>query len=140
MKIRSLLSTCSATICAATDEINAIPFPEKSPPPPSKLLFTDTSGSISDTTTVATSPSLDTSYSYGSSLHNYLSLQTLPSVPSLQNLSPETLSLAVSHGYLTSIKPYPAAHVNFLAVYKHLLYAASGQQDPSMEANGKQTT
>ncbi|KAI3720364.1 hypothetical protein L6452_21280 [Arctium lappa] len=131
MKLRSLLSTCSATICTTTDDTTT-PHTENSvPPQPKKLLFYDTSSTISDTTTTtATSPSPDTSYSYsyGSSLHSNLSLQTLPSVPSLQNLSPETLNLAVNHGYLTSIKPSPSAHINFLDVHNHLLYAASGNR------------
>ncbi|KVH88938.1 protein JINGUBANG [Cynara cardunculus var. scolymus] len=126
MKLRSLLSTCSATICTTT----TTPQKENSEPPQPKLLFYETSSTISDATTAATSPSLDTSYNYssGSSLHSNLSLQTLPSVPSLQKFSPDTLNLTVSHGYLTSLKPSPAAHVNFLAVHNHLLYAASGNR------------
>ncbi|XP_023745259.2 protein JINGUBANG [Lactuca sativa] len=127
MKLRSFLSTCSATICTATDDdTTTITHRQKYGAPPGKLLFSDTSSSISDTTTTATSPSLDTSYSYSSSLHSNLSLQTLPSVPSLQKLSPDTLNLAVSHGYLTSLKPSPPGRVNYLAVHNHLLYAASG--------------
>ncbi|KAI3795945.1 hypothetical protein L1987_38606 [Smallanthus sonchifolius] len=114
MKLRSFISTCSATICTATDDATTIQHPQKSRTPTTpKLAFSDTISSISDT---------DTSYS----LHSNLSLQTLPSIPSLQKLSLETLNLAVSHGYLTSLKPSPAAHVNFLAVNNNLLYAASG--------------
>nr|XP_043623063.1 protein JINGUBANG-like [Erigeron canadensis] len=117
MKFRSLISTCSATICTATDD-DTITSTQKSHPLQPKLFFSDTSSS----------PSLDTSYShsYSSSLNSNLSLQTLPSVPSLQKLSPETLNLVISHNYLTSIKPTPTAHVNFLAVHNHRLYAASG--------------
>ncbi|KAL8230094.1 hypothetical protein R6Q57_014994 [Mikania cordata] len=107
MKFRSFLPTCSATIFATT----AKPSTEKSPPPPSKLLFSDTSSSI------------NTRYISGSSLNSNLSLQTLPSVPSLQKLSPENLKLSVSDVHLN---PYLSAHVNFLAVHKHLFYAGTG--------------
>ncbi|XP_076909002.1 protein JINGUBANG-like [Bidens hawaiensis] len=120
MKLRSLLSTCSATICTATDDTTTVHHPHKSKQPTPNRLFSDTSSIMSDTTT---SPSLDTSYN---SLHSNLSIQTLPSVASLQKLSPETLNLAVSHGYITSLKPAQAGHVNFLAVNNNLLYAATG--------------
>ncbi|KAK9050912.1 hypothetical protein SSX86_027537 [Deinandra increscens subsp. villosa] len=109
MKLLSFLSTCSAPICTDTDDTTTVP--------PKRLFFETTTSPLSDTSH---------SYSYSYSLQSNLSLQTLPSVPSLQKLSPETLNLAVSHRYLTSLKPSPPAHVNFLAVNKHLLYAASG--------------
>ncbi|KAK1425902.1 hypothetical protein QVD17_21264 [Tagetes erecta] len=118
----SFLSTCSATICTTTDDVTTTLHQS---PPAKHHLFSDTASIISDTTT-ATSPSLDTSYSYNTSLHSNLSLQTLPSIPSLQKLSPETLNLTVTHRHLTSLKPSPTAHINFLTVNNHLLYAASG--------------
>ncbi|KAM0009115.1 putative [Myosin heavy-chain] kinase transcription factor WD40-like family [Helianthus debilis subsp. tardiflorus] len=119
MKFRSFLSTCSATICTATDDTTTVNHPNKSQQPTPNRFFSDTSSIISDTT----SPSFDTSYN---SLHSNLSLQTLPSIPSLQKLSPESLHLTVSHRYLTSLTPSPTAHINFLAVNNNLLYSASG--------------
>ncbi|XP_028083510.1 protein JINGUBANG-like [Camellia sinensis] len=85
MKFRSWLSTCSSA--TSYD-------PTPPPPPPPKPLFFDTSSS-SDIPESLSSTSHDTSYS-SSSLQNNLSLQTLPSVPSLQTL---TLSLASHHHY-----------------------------------------
>ncbi|XP_071707793.1 protein JINGUBANG-like [Rutidosis leptorrhynchoides] len=110
MKFRSLISTCSATICTTDSTVH---HPQKTHPRPHNLIFSDTSSPISDQTS-------------DSSLNSNLSLQTLPSVPSLQKLSPETLNLAVTHNFLITLKPSPAAHVNYLAVHNHLLYAATG--------------
>lgn len=113
MRLRSFLSTCSATICTTTDDPTIL---NKSPPQTHQYPF-------SDTTSTATTPSFDTTYS---SLQSNLSLQTLPSIPSLQKLSPETLNLTVTHRHLTSLKPSPVSHINFLTINNHLLYAASG--------------
>ncbi|KAL7241118.1 hypothetical protein ACSBR2_006694 [Camellia fascicularis] len=124
MKFRSWLSTCSSATA-----YDPTPPPPPPPPPPPKPLFSDTS-SGSDIPGSSSSTSQDTSYS-SSSLQSNLSLQTLPSVPSLQKLSPETLtlSLASHHHYhrLASLKPLPLP-VYFLAVHRHLLYAASATE------------
>ncbi|KAA8529664.1 hypothetical protein F0562_034236 [Nyssa sinensis] len=117
MKIWSCIIACSST--AADDKA---PSPETQTPSP-KLLLSDNSSST-DTPASSSSTSQDTSYS---SLQSNLSLQTLPSVPSLQKLSPETLNLSVTHLCLASLKPRPV-NVSFLAVHNNLLYAASGNE------------
>ncbi|GAA0168150.1 hypothetical protein LIER_22932 [Lithospermum erythrorhizon] len=92
-----------------------------SPPPPPKHLFSDSS-----TTSTTPSSSLDTTSTMSSSLESNLSILTLPSVPSLQKLSPENLNLSVSTLCITSINPNKPLSINFLAMNKNLLYAASG--------------
>nr|GEV30051.1 protein JINGUBANG [Tanacetum cinerariifolium] len=64
-------------------------------------------------------------FSDTTSLNSSLSLQTLPSVPSLQT-SPENPTTVVNHRFLTTIKPPSGQHVNYLAVKNNRLYAASG--------------
>ncbi|GKB72830.1 protein JINGUBANG [Tanacetum coccineum] len=64
-------------------------------------------------------------FSDTTSLNSSLSLQTLPSVPSLQT-SPENPTTVVNHRFLTTIKPSSGQHVNYLAVKNNRLYAASG--------------
>ncbi|KAA8533234.1 hypothetical protein F0562_033233 [Nyssa sinensis] len=122
MKIRSWISTCSSAVCTSTSDDAAAPLSKTRTPSP-KLLLSDRSSS-SNTRASSSSTSQDTSYS---SLQSNLSLQTLPSVPSLQKFSPEALNLSVTHICIASLKPRPV-HVNFLAVHNNLLYAASGNQ------------
>ncbi|XP_052205354.1 protein JINGUBANG-like [Diospyros lotus] len=122
MKVPSWLSTCSATICVSTAD-TATPPPLGTPPP--KHLFSDTS-SGSD----FPPSSGDTSYS---SLQSNLSLQTLPSVPSLQKVSPETFTSAI-HRRLAALKPRPLP-VGCLAVHNLLLYAASGNEINVFDTN-----
>ncbi|KAB2097393.1 hypothetical protein ERO13_A01G158000v2 [Gossypium hirsutum] len=105
MKVGSWLPTC------LTSDDSAIPFPRS----PS---HSDNRGS----TTSSSNSSSDTSYG---GLHTNPSLQTLPSVPSLQYLFPETLGSSVSHVTVTSIKPRPEHPITCIAVQGNLLYAAS---------------
>ncbi|XP_074324828.1 protein JINGUBANG [Apium graveolens] len=113
MKVKTWLSTCTSTMDYAT----LSPSSSTTTKPPSK--FSDDSMSTS-----TTSPSSSSTKSYGS-LQSNLSLQTLPSVPSLQKLSPETLNISVAKNSVTSLKPHPF-HVSFLSVHNNLLYATSG--------------
>ncbi|XP_057484746.1 protein JINGUBANG-like [Actinidia eriantha] len=125
MKLRSWLSTCSsATSISTADDATSRP-----PQTTRNLLFSDTSS--------ASPSSQDTSSS--SSLQSNLSLQTLPSVPSLQKLSPDqTLTLALSslshHHLLASLKPRPL-NVTALALHHNLLYAASGTEINVFDVN-----
>ncbi|PSS13625.1 Myosin heavy chain kinase [Actinidia chinensis var. chinensis] len=124
MKLRSWLSTCSsATSISTADDVVS---------PPSQttlnLLFSDTSS--------ASPSSQDTG---SSSLQSNLSLQTLPSVPSLQKLYPDqTLTLSLpslsQHHLLASLKPR-SRHVTALALHHNLLYAASGNEINVFDAN-----
>ncbi|KAL6969358.1 hypothetical protein U1Q18_029074, partial [Sarracenia purpurea var. burkii] len=119
MEIRSWLPTCSSNIVTSTAAAAPTPPPETLPP---KLLYSDTS-SGSDMPGIRSS-------STSSSLHTDLSLQTLPSVPSLQKLSAETLhlSLSVTHHHVASLKPRPLQAITFLATHHNLLYAAAGNE------------
>ncbi|GAV83104.1 WD40 domain-containing protein [Cephalotus follicularis] len=76
-----------------------------------------------DITASATSSSnyIDTNHS---SLQRDLSIQTLPSVPSLQKLSPENINFSLSHLRITSIEPKPSFPINCIAIHNDLLYAA----------------
>nr|XP_017215681.1 PREDICTED: myosin heavy chain kinase B [Daucus carota subsp. sativus] len=117
MKVNSWLSTCTTTCTSTMDYATLSPSSSTTTKPPSK--FSDDSASTS-----TTSPSSSSITSYGS-LHSNLSLQTLPSVPSLQTLAPETLNISVAKNSLSSLKPH-TFHVTSLSVHKNLLYAASG--------------
>ncbi|KAL2547093.1 Transducin/WD40 repeat-like superfamily protein [Forsythia ovata] len=111
MKVRSWLSTCSSTTCIATSGGGATT-------PSTKRFHSDTSSDIQ-------SSSQETS---SSSLQSNLSLLTLPSVPSLQKLSPENLNLSVETHFVTTLKHHRPVHINFMAVNNNLLYAASGDE------------
>ncbi|GMI70798.1 hypothetical protein like AT1G24530 [Hibiscus trionum] len=63
-----------------------------------------------------------------SGLHSNLSLQSLPSVPSLQNLFPEASGLSVSNIGVTSIKPRSEHPITCIAVHGNFLYAASNDE------------
>ncbi|KAK7399623.1 hypothetical protein VNO78_10809 [Psophocarpus tetragonolobus] len=82
------------------------------------------SSSISEAPCSATSNSNNSS----STLESNLSIQTLPSVPSLQNLTPQNLTFSVSHHCLTTLTPHPSRPVTSLAVIKNLLYAATDHE------------
>ncbi|KAH6763273.1 Transducin/WD40 repeat-like superfamily protein [Perilla frutescens var. hirtella] len=121
MKVRSWLSTCSAATCVATSGDAAAPSPLGTLSPPPKSLFSDTSSGYSDSQT----------NSSNSSIQSNLSLLTLPSVPSLQKLTLSPLNSAdnsPSAALLTCLSPHRRAHIHFLALHNHLLYAASGNQ------------
>ncbi|KAL2343121.1 hypothetical protein Fmac_004406 [Flemingia macrophylla] len=88
--------------------------------------YHDNSSSATSYTTSNNSNSNSTSTST-CSLESNLSIQTLPSVPSL-NPSPQTLTLSVSHHCLTTLTPHPSRPVTSLAVNSTLLYAATNHQ------------
>lgn len=127
MKVLSWLSTCSSSAftTASANAHRPNPLPETTDASP-RLQLSDTSSS-SDVTGSSPSLSQDTNSSI-SSLQSNASLLTLPSVPSLQNLSPETLSLSVTAHSVASLNPRPAFQVSSLAVHNRLLYAASGNE------------
>lgn len=116
MRVRSWLASCATT---TTTEHSTSSFPKSQ-----RHIVSETSSS-SDTAGSSSSPS-DTSYS---SLQSNLSLQTLPSVPSLQKLSPdETLNFSVSHVCTTSLKSASKLPISCIYVHHNLLYAASSHQ------------
>ncbi|WCJ38602.1 Transducin/WD40 repeat-like superfamily protein [Euphorbia peplus] len=118
MKSRSWISTCSTSTCATATATADFTAPTTNKPPwPPKHLASDTSSS-SDS-------------SAGSSiisLQSNLSLQTLPSVPSLQKLTPENLNISISHLCINSLHPHTNLPITCLAVHGDLLYAASGHE------------
>ena len=115
MRFRSLSSTCSSATCATSTAESDVA------PPTPKLMASDMT-TFSDT--APTSSSNSTSNNSSPSLQSNLSLQTLPSVPSLQTLSPETLN--VSYSCITSLKPrLPKLPITCVAVHKSLLFIAS---------------
>ncbi|XP_047309917.1 protein JINGUBANG-like [Impatiens glandulifera] len=94
-----------------------------------KLLrrWLSTCSSATSIAVTETSPAGDDVFS-GSCLHSDYSLQTLPSIPSLQNLSAieTSLDISVNRLSLSSLKlilPFP---IGALAVNNNLLYAAAG--------------
>ncbi|XP_044481422.1 protein JINGUBANG-like [Mangifera indica] len=114
MKVRSWLAICTTT---STDSTAL--FPKSQRP-----LLSDTSSS-SDIAGSSTSIS-DSSYS---SLQSNLSLQTLPSVPSLQKISSEdTANFSFSQVCITSLKPKPKHPIGCIAIRQSLLYAASAHE------------
>ncbi|KAL3511375.1 hypothetical protein ACH5RR_030776 [Cinchona calisaya] len=125
MKLKSWLrSTCSSTNCISIAKEAIINIP---PPKPNQqlLLLSDSSNSYSDIQSSNASSTSQDSTTFNSSLQSNL---TLPSIPSLQKLSPETLNLSVKSLFITSLKPPKPANVNFLAINNNLLYAVSGSQ------------
>ncbi|XP_027098540.1 protein JINGUBANG-like [Coffea arabica] len=129
MKVRSWLrSTCSSSTCISTAKDAIVP-----PPTPNQLVISDSSSCSVDAQASSSASSLtsqDSTYTTRShtSLESNLSILTLPSVPSLQKLSPEALNLSITTLCITSLKPQQPAHVNFLALNNNLLYAVSGSQ------------
>ncbi|KAF5450187.1 hypothetical protein F2P56_030557 [Juglans regia] len=125
MKLRPWLSTCSSSTCITTADDSTIPFPKNRRPSPN-LLASDTSSFSSEIPSSAASSS--NSSTSTSTLQSHLSLQTLPSVPSLQKISPESLSTSVSYLSVASIKPSPSLPITCLAVHGNLLYACSSHE------------
>lgn len=119
MMLRTWLATCSAADRTATAD-STVPFP----PPSSSSSDRSTS---SDTASTSTSTSCGTAAGSCSSIESNLSLQTLPSIPSLQSLtlSPESLDLSVSHCSAASLRPRGPRSITCLASHGNLLYAAS---------------
>ncbi|KAE8687961.1 hypothetical protein F3Y22_tig00111005pilonHSYRG00059 [Hibiscus syriacus] len=101
-------------------------LPTRSPKSPSQSPGDSSSDDIGS---AATSSSGSSSDSTGSSvLHSNLSLQTLPSVPSLENIFPETLGISASTIGVTSIKPRLEHSITCIAVHGNFLYAASNDE------------
>ncbi|XP_050373810.1 protein JINGUBANG [Argentina anserina] len=116
MKLRSWLSaTCSS-------HASTVSVPQPQPTYRKRHVVSD-SGSSSDNP--ISSSSSDTC---STSLHSNLSLQTLPSVPSLQKLISEfnAANISVSHVCITSL--ISPRQITCLAVHHNLLYAAAGHE------------
>ncbi|OVA20544.1 WD40 repeat [Macleaya cordata] len=124
MTIRSWFLTCSSDPHSYTLDDTTIPV-KKRPLQSPKLFASDTS-SCSEIGSNSSTPSQETSCS---SLESNLSLQTLPSVLSLQqSLSPETLNdVSISHLCLSSFNPQNR-QITCLAVSGNILYVASGNE------------
>ncbi|XP_019052349.1 PREDICTED: vegetative incompatibility protein HET-E-1 [Nelumbo nucifera] len=125
MKVISWIGTISALPRSSTATEATIPLSnehiQSSSP---KLLLSDPCCSLSEIPSSSTaSQSQDTSCS---TLQSNLSLLTLPSVPSLQKISPESLQVSVSHLCVSSLKPNTC--IGCLAVSGDLLYVASGSE------------
>jgi WD40 repeat protein len=127
MRLHAWLAICSSSACTTTENDSTIPFQKNRPPFPD-LLASDTSSSYCDITSGASSSCDSSAATSSDSLQSNLSLQTLPSVPSLQKLSRETLSLSVSQLCVASIKPRSSLPITCLAVHGNLLYAASSHE------------
>ncbi|GMI75066.1 hypothetical protein like AT1G24530 [Hibiscus trionum] len=121
MKVRSWLATCSTGTCATLTQDSTIPF-HKNPSHSSEDLVSDSSFDNRGSATSSSASSSDTSYS---SLPSNLSLRTLPSVPSLQKLFPETVVFSVSNISVSSINPRPKHPITCVAVQGNFLYVAS---------------
>ncbi|KAJ1405352.1 WD40/YVTN repeat-like-containing domain superfamily [Sesbania bispinosa] len=114
MRIQSWLETCSSANCATATHQSTISLP--------KLRSDHKQHHASDSSTSSSSASSTTT------LHSNLSIQTLPSVPSLQKLSPQTLNFSVSYHCVASLIPNPSRPVTSLAVHNNLLYAATDHE------------
>ncbi|KAK6281465.1 hypothetical protein POUND7_015290 [Theobroma cacao] len=121
MKVQSWLATCSTSTRDTSTHDSTIPLPRNPSHSPGHLV----SDSSSDNRGSATSSSASSSDTSCSSLQSNLSLQTLPSVPSLQKLFPETIHFSVSQISVTSINPRTKHPITCVAVQGNFLYAAS---------------
>lgn len=108
---------------------STIGFSKPEPNLPPKLSDTSSSSDTPISFTSSSSNSCDTfSTSTSNSLQSNLSLQTLPSVPSFQQLSPHSLNLSVSHTCITSFSPRQTIPITCLEVHDNLLYTASAHE------------
>uniref|UniRef100_A0A2N9FED6 Uncharacterized protein n=1 Tax=Fagus sylvatica TaxID=28930 RepID=A0A2N9FED6_FAGSY len=132
MRVRTCLATCSTSTCTSNTSDSTIPLPKtiNRTPTPKLLLPSDTTSSseIPGSSISSSNSTNSITTTSNSSLQSQLSLQTLPSVPSLQKLSPETLNLSISHLCITSIKPKSSLPITCLSVHANLLYAASSHE------------
>ncbi|KEH20738.1 putative transcription factor WD40-like family [Medicago truncatula] len=117
MRLRWLLDTCSsANNCATATHNSTISLH------PSKKQQHASDSSTSSSSTLTSDDSTSTLYS------NY-SIQTLPSVPSLQKLSSQNLNnFSVSYHCITSLTPHSSRPITSLALHNNLLYAATENQ------------
>ncbi|XP_077210533.1 transducin/WD40 repeat-like superfamily protein [Tasmannia lanceolata] len=121
MPFRSWLATCSTATCTAVEEGST----QKRKPPP-KIIPSSFSSSENLSTSLSSSETT-------TSLPTNLSIQTLPSVPSLQNSPPHSsnsTTLTISHLLVSSLKPSSSHITTSLALSptKNLLYSASSSQ------------
>ncbi|XP_048128354.1 protein JINGUBANG [Rhodamnia argentea] len=126
MEVRSWLATCSSSSCTATAADATVPLYRSSNCGTSR-----SSDSPSGTSTSSSSSSNSSSSSRetsSSSIESNLSLQTLPSVPSLQTLTTDSLHLSVSHHVLYTLSPPCLLPITCLAPHGKLLYAACGHE------------
>ncbi|XP_042503154.1 protein JINGUBANG [Macadamia integrifolia] len=128
MTVRTWEATCSSTFLPSTanDAGASIQFPHKK----LQLLSPNLSASdIRSSSEIQTSPPTSQENSFSSPRSNF-SIQSLPSVPSLQSICSETTHNNVSVSYLcvSILKPQTHRPISCLAVYGDLLYAASGDE------------
>ncbi|KAL6188123.1 hypothetical protein ACLB2K_039517 [Fragaria x ananassa] len=119
MKLRPWLSaTCSS-------RTSTVSVPQPQPTYQQRHVVSDASSSSDNPSSSSGSDTCSTS------LHSNLSLQTLPSVPSLQKLISQldTPTLSVSHLCFTTLTPsLSSLQITCLAVHHNRLYAASGHE------------
>ncbi|KAE8667231.1 tir-nbs resistance protein [Hibiscus syriacus] len=101
-------------------------LPTRSPKSPSQSKDESSSNDHGSATTSSSGSSSDSTGCSG--LRRNLSLQTLPSVPSLENIFPETLGISASNIGVTSVKPRPEHPITCIAVHSSFLYAASNDE------------
>ncbi|XP_058093674.1 protein JINGUBANG-like [Magnolia sinica] len=114
-------SSCSTAACTSFVTDATIAMPTKRDSPQNNILSDSSSSSEIPTST---------DYSSISSLRSNLSLQTLPSIPSLQKSSPEdSSSSSLSYTCLSSFKTHPC-YVSSLALSPtaNLLYSTSANE------------
>ena len=129
MRINSWLQTCSSANCATATHQSTISIPNKKNRHQQQHA-SDTSNYSSSGSEAPTSSttSQESSSSSTATLRSDLSIQTLPSVPSLQKLTPQNLNFSVSHHCVTTLTPQPSRSVTSLAVHGDLLYAATAHE------------
>ncbi|KAH1232104.1 hypothetical protein GmHk_09G024845 [Glycine max] len=115
MWIQWWLKTCSSANCATVTHYSTISLPKQ------KQHACDDSIMYSS---ISEAPSSTTLNNNTSSLESNLFIQTLSSIPTLQNLSPQTFTFFVSHHCVTTLTPHPF-HVTSLAVNNNLLYTTT---------------
>ncbi|XP_030475035.1 protein JINGUBANG [Syzygium oleosum] len=129
MKVRSWLATCSSSSssCTATAADATVPLSlyQSSNGGTSPSSGSPSGGTSSSSSSSSSSTSRDTS---SSSIESNLSLQTLPSVPSLQTPTTESLHLSVSHHLLYALSAPCLLPITCLAPHGKLLYAACGHE------------
>ncbi|MED6168278.1 hypothetical protein PIB30_010337 [Stylosanthes scabra] len=128
MRIQTWLQTCS-NAATATHQ-STILIPNNKHASHSHTCYS----SGSEALTSSSQESSSSSSSSTPTLCSNLSIQTLPSVPSLQKLTPQNLNFSVSHHCQTTLTLQPQRErersrpVTSLAVHGHLLYAATAHQ------------
>ncbi|MED6119344.1 hypothetical protein PIB30_010852 [Stylosanthes scabra] len=128
MRIQSWLQTCSNAANTATHQSTILIPNKKHQHHDHASHTTTTTTSYSSGSEPLSSSSQESSSSSTPTLCSDLSIQTLPSVPSLQKLTPQSLNFSVSHHCQTTLTREHSRPVTSLAVHGHLLYAATAHQ------------